>query len=236
MRMIKWLLFCIVVLFAVLSWLHYQKSNDDTYKGMSIIPEQSQDIPLFKGLKPTEHEYTMEGNRWVEIYDYYLQKLPEHGWRVEDTDSSLQDQDPENDWSGFRSRWGKEGFDGELWISAHYDQFKDQTVVTFDKARSQQTTVWITKSPETISICQSQTDSNPRELKDQSKIAEVVRLINDSIDWDEPMEPRKQSCVMQFGSMQIKILFEDEKEIYLQSEKGTKLMKPEPDFLALLNL
>ncbi|MGE5703434.1 MAG: hypothetical protein ACM32O_12960 [Clostridia bacterium] len=236
MRTIKWLLFCVIVLFAVISWFHYQKSKDDTYKGMSIIPEQHQDIPLFKGLEATEHEYTMEGNRWVEIYDYYMQKLPEHGWRVEDTDSSLHDQDPENDWSGFRSRWGKEGFDGELWISAHYDQLKEQTVVKFDKARSQQATVWITKSPETISICQSQTGANSRELKEQSKIAEMARLINESIDWNEPMEPRNQSCVMQFGNMQIKVLFEDEKEIYLQSEKGAKLMKPEPDFLALLNL
>jgi hypothetical protein len=36
--------------------------------------------------------------------------------------------------------------------------------------------------------------------------------------------------------MEIKVLYENEKEIYFQSEKGVKLMKPELDFFKITNL
>ncbi|MFD2806102.1 hypothetical protein ACFSYB_14770 [Litchfieldia salsa] len=32
----------------------YQEVTDETYKGMSIIPEQHEDIPVFSGLEPLE--------------------------------------------------------------------------------------------------------------------------------------------------------------------------------------
>ncbi len=31
-------------------WFGYQEMNDHPYEGMSIIPEQHDNIPLFKGL------------------------------------------------------------------------------------------------------------------------------------------------------------------------------------------
>jgi len=62
-----------------------------------------------------------------------LEELPKHGWKVVYVDSAANDDDSENDWSGFYTRWRKEGFDGELWISAHYNQFANQTEVIFDR-------------------------------------------------------------------------------------------------------
>jgi hypothetical protein len=56
-----------------------------------------------------------------------------------------------------------------------------------------------------------------------------------AMDWNNDIEPRNQSKVIEFGNIEIKVLFESDKQIYLQSEKGIKLIKPEPDFLELLN-
>ncbi|MDF2653214.1 MAG: hypothetical protein K0Q73_9019 [Paenibacillus sp.] len=230
----KWLIYGIIVMFVVVSWFAYQKITDDTYEGMSIIPEQHKDIPLFKGLKPTEHQYIMEGNHWVDIYHYYLKQLPVLGWSVEYEGSALNDNDSENDEGGFNSRWRKEGFDGELWISAHYNQFEEQTEVIFDNIPIYNSTIWIDKVPESMCISQS-ASSNCTEIKDKTKIEEMARFINKAIDWNKETEPRNQSKVIEFGNIQIKVLFEGDKEIYLQSVKGIKLMKPEPDFLKLLN-
>ncbi|WP_079529511.1 hypothetical protein [Halobacillus hunanensis] len=124
---------CITVLIAA-GWFTYEKITSDTYEGMTIVPERHKDIPLFNGLKPTEHQYVIKGNQWNDIYNFYLNELSFRGWKVEYEDSALYDDNNENDWSGFSSRWRKEGFNGELWISAHYNQFTDQTEVIFDKA------------------------------------------------------------------------------------------------------
>lgn len=68
------------------------------------------------------------------------------------------------------------------------------------------------------------------------KIQQIVGFINKAMDWEEEVLQREKSSVIVFGDMDIKILYENEKEIYFQSEKGTKLMKPEPDFFKLTNL
>lgn len=121
----------------------YHKISDDTYEGMSIIPEQHKDIPVFKGLKPTRNHYVSPGNQWKDIYNFYLKELPTLGWKMEHEDSALNDNDSKNDWSGFHSRWRKEGFDGELWISASYNQFEDNTEVIFDKTPIHGSTAWM---------------------------------------------------------------------------------------------
>jgi hypothetical protein len=58
---------------------------------------------------------------------------------------------------------------------------------------------------------------------------------NEAIDGDKDAETRKHSTVIEFGNTEGKVLFEGDKEVYLQSEKGVKLMKPEPEFFRLLN-
>ncbi|MDC3413246.1 hypothetical protein NC797_14425 [Aquibacillus sp. 3ASR75-11] len=58
------LLYVCITILITMGWLSYQKATDDTYEGMSIIPEQHKDIPLYKGLKPTQNEYVIRGNHW----------------------------------------------------------------------------------------------------------------------------------------------------------------------------
>ncbi|MBM6618076.1 hypothetical protein [Bacillus suaedaesalsae] len=89
----KLLLYSCIVIFIIAIWLMYLQITDDTYEGMSIIPEQHNDIPLFKGLKPTSHQYVMKGNHWEDIYEFYMGKLPSLGWKVEYEQSALDDTD-----------------------------------------------------------------------------------------------------------------------------------------------
>ncbi|ALC83750.1 MULTISPECIES: hypothetical protein [Bacillus] len=63
---------------------------------------------------------------------------------------------------------------------------------------------------------------------------EITRFINEATDWNKDIEPRNESKVIELGNLEIKVLFESDKEIYLQSEKGTKMMKPEHEFFELL--
>lgn len=225
-----------ILVLIVMGWLVFQKITDDTYEGMSIIPEKHKDIPLFEGLEPTDHEYVIDGNRWIDIYEFYKKELPKLGWNFEYENSALNDNDPENDWSGFNSGWRKEGFKGELSLSAHYNQFEEQTEVIFDKTPIYNSTTWINNVPESICIYQSSTDEKCSEIKDEIKIEKIVGFINDAIDWNEEVSSREKTSVIDFGDMSIKVQYENEKEIYFQSEKGTKLMKPEPDFFELTNL
>ncbi|MFC4560202.1 hypothetical protein ACFO3D_18765 [Virgibacillus kekensis] len=236
MKKRNWLIFgSILVLFAVTLFV-YQKITDNTYRGMTIIPEKHEDIPLFKGLEPTENEYVLDGNRWINIYEFYLKELPRLGWEMEYEGSALNDNERDNDWSGFHSGWRKEGFDGELSISAHYNQYEEQTEVTFDKTPIYDSTNWISQAPESICIYQSLSDEKCSEIKDEGKVQKIVGFINDAIDWKEEVLPREKSSVINIGDMDIKVHYEAEKEIYFQSENGTKLMKPEPDFFKLTNL
>ncbi|WLD91725.1 hypothetical protein [Alkalihalobacillus sp. AL-G] len=230
------LLYSCITLLVAMGWFAYQKATDNTYEGMSIIPEEHEDIPLFEGLEPTEHEYVIDGDYWLDIYDFYSKELPKLGWNVEYEGSALNDKDPENDWSGFYSRWRKEGFNGELTVSAHYNQFEEQTEVKFDKTPIHNTTIWINYTPESICIYESQMDEKCSKVTDQIKIEEIVNFINGAIDWNEEVLPREKTSMIDFGDIKIKVLYENEEEIYFQSKKGTKLMKPDPDFFKLTNL
>lgn len=231
-----WKTFAVIALLIAVCWFTYKQITDDTYDGMSIIPEHHKDIPLFEGLKPTEHQYVVKGNKWTDIYNFYLKELPALGWKVEYEDSALNDGDTENDWSGFYSRWRKEGFDGELWISANYNQFDEQTEVIFDKTPLYNSTTWIEETPKNICIYQNQNDEKCHEIEEKSKVEKIVRFINDAIDWDKEVLSSEKTSVIELGNTEIKVFYEDGKEIYFQSEKGTKLMKPDPDFFKLTNL
>ncbi|UFT98378.1 hypothetical protein KO561_14380 [Radiobacillus kanasensis] len=223
-------------IFLIAGWFAYQKVTAETYEGMSIIPEKHEDIPLYKGLKPTRHEYVMEGNHWLDIYNFYMEELPGHGWVVQHEESALHDNDSENDdWGGFFSRWQKDDFDGELSVSASYNQHENQTEVNFDKTPTLEATTWIDKIPE--QICIYKDEEMCEEVTDKSNISEIVRFVNEATDWKkEKVTPRKNTSVMKLGNLQIEILYEEDKEIYLVSEKGIKLMKPEPEFFQLINL
>jgi hypothetical protein len=224
----------IVLLFIIICWFLYQKITDDTYKGMSIIPEEHNDIPLFNGLEPTEHQYIMKGNHWEDIYHFYMKELPGLDWQKEYTGSALDDKEADNDWNGFMSRWRKEDFDGELWISAHYNQSEDQTEVMFDKTEILQSTTWIEDVPDSICIYQSPSDQNCTEIKDKSKVEQIIRFINEAMDTNEEVDSRYEPLIIDLNDSKVNVFYVDGKEIFLKSEKGTKLMKPEHEFLELL--
>jgi len=118
----------IIIIFA--GSLVYIKMTDDTYQGMSIIPEQEKDIPLFKGLEPTRANYVSDGNHLNEVYEFYVNKLPDLGWKSEFIESKFDDKYP-----GFYSRWTKQGFEGELTIFGSYNKFEKQTEVSFDQQK-----------------------------------------------------------------------------------------------------
>ncbi|TWD94531.1 hypothetical protein FB550_11364 [Neobacillus bataviensis] len=226
----------VIVLLVAGGWFGYLKMNDDTYKGMSIIPEQHDDIPLFKGLEPTDSHYVIDGDHWKEIYDFYFKKLPKLGWENQYVQSALDDNDPENDWGGFDSRWTKKGFEGELSIYASYDKSDQQTKVIFDQNPIYHSSIWIDKVPESICIYKNSTDPDCTVLKDKSKIQKIVGIINNAIDWNEKALPLEKESTIDFGEINIKVIYEKEKEIYFKSEKGVKYLKPEPEFFKLTNL
>ncbi|MFD0824663.1 hypothetical protein ACT8ZR_03235 [Neobacillus sp. M.A.Huq-85] len=162
----KWIFFAAVIILLVAGgWYGYQKMNDHTYEGMSIIPEQHDDIPLFEGLEPTENQYVIDGDHWKDLYDFYFKKLPKLGWKNEYVQSALDDHDPENDWGGFDSRWTKKGFKGELTINASYNKTNQQTQVIFDQTPIYQSSTWINKVPESICLYKSSTSSDCIILK-----------------------------------------------------------------------
>jgi hypothetical protein len=132
------------------------------------------------------------------------------------------------------SRWRKEDFAGELWISAHYNLNEDQTEVMFDKTEILQSTTWIEDVPESICIYQSPTAQNCTKITDKSKIEQITRFINEAMDTNEEVDSRNETLIIDFTDIKVNVFYEDENEIFLQSEKGTKLMKPEQEFLELL--
>ncbi|MFD0824662.1 hypothetical protein ACT8ZR_03230 [Neobacillus sp. M.A.Huq-85] len=73
-------------------------------------------------------------------------------------------------------------------------------------------------------------------LKDKAEIHKIVGFINHAIDWNEKAKPLEKESTIDFGEIKVKVLYEKEKEIYFESEKGIKYMKPEPEFFKLMNL
>ncbi|MFC5467012.1 hypothetical protein [Lederbergia graminis] len=226
------LLYAFMTIIIATGWFAYEKTTDDTYEGMSIIPEKQKDIPLFEGLKPTNHEYLIAGNQSENIYTFYKHTLPTLGWKLEDEQTELND----NEWTGFNSQWRKEDFNGELWISGNYNQFDKKTEVIFDKIPIHTSTVWIEGVPENICIYKSLNEEECIIIKDDPKITQIKTIINKAIDANIKKIPKREKISMiDFGNIDIKVYYENDKEVYFQSANGIKLMKPEPEFFELIN-
>ncbi|WP_221563476.1 hypothetical protein [Alkalihalobacillus sp. TS-13] len=226
----KWIAGLVALLVISSGYFAYGKMTDDTYEGMSIVPENRDDLPLYKGLEPNRNSYTIEGDHWENIYKYYLEELPEDGWMLGHDDSALDDTDAENDWSGFRSTWIKDGFDGELHLSASYNEHNDETEVNFDKTMRHISTEWIGTNPETVCIYEKVDDQECRGIEDEESVEEIVRLINSSLDWNDAIEPREKKSLLEIGGLKVEVHYESDSEVYLRSHKGIKIMKPEPEF------
>ncbi|WP_268911906.1 hypothetical protein [Aquibacillus kalidii] len=44
-------------------------------------------------------------------------------------------------------------------------------------------------------------------------------MINDAIDWKGEVMPRNESSIIEFGTMDVEVKYENKKEIYFQSGK-----------------
>jgi hypothetical protein len=236
MKKRNWLYLCLIVLLFTAGWYSYQTATDDTYEGMSIIPEEHKDIPLYPGLEPTRSEYVMEGDSWREVFAFYEKQLPKRGWILSNKGSALDDGDPENDWSGAYSEWTKEGFDGVLWISVSYNQGDKQTEVMFDHTPILHSATWIEKAPESLCIHADALRSDCEKVTDPDEIKAIIHFINNAYDSKEKAPAQKKAGRIDFGTFDVYFNYKKDEEIIIWSEKGTKTMKPEPEFLALLKI
>lgn len=125
------------------------------------------------------------------------------------------------------SRWRKDGFDRELWIWASYNTLEDRTEVTYDKHPINTASTWIQEAPSQVCVSYATDLEDCNPITEQSRIAVLVSLINSAIDWEEAKEPRAHTSIIELGKLEVKILYEGDQEIYLVSNNGTKLMKPE---------
>lgn len=230
-----WLYLCLVIIFTA-GWFGYQVATDETYEGMSIIPEDHKDIPLYPGLEPTRSEYVMEGDSWSEVFAFYEKQLPKNGWVLHTKGSALDDKDPENDWSGAYSEWTKKGVDGVLWVSASYNQGDNQTEVMFDQTPILQSTTWIEKEPASLCIHADALRSDCEKVIDPDEIKAIIHFINNAYDSKEKAPAQKNEGRIDFGTFDVYFYYKKGEEINLWSNKGTKKMKPEPEFLSLIQL
>lgn len=234
MKKTNWLYLCLIVLLFIAGWYGYQTVTDDTYEGMSIIPEKTKDIPLYPGLEPTRSDYVMEGDSWREVFAFYEKQLPKHGWVLRMKGSALDDDDHENDWSGAYSEWTKGDF--QLWVSASYNQWENQTEVMFDQTPILQSSVWLEKSPASLCIHHVSLRSDCEKVTDPDEIEAIINFINNASDSKEKAPAHKNEGRIDFGDFDVYYYYKKDKEIILWSKKGTKKMKPEPEFLALLKI
>jgi hypothetical protein len=168
---------------------------------MSIIVEEHADIPLFDRLKPTRTHYVLDGNHLEDIYEFYMKELPAHGWKsryIQHGDASA---------SGFLSHWRKEGFDGELTVSASYFQSDDRTEVMFDKHPLFETTTWIYHTPDSVCIYMNLNQDGCTIITNPNIINDLIKFINDSIDWNEKRAPRPNISKLVFGDLEVEVLY-----------------------------
>ena len=234
LQRMKWIIASLLVFSLGAGWYGYEKMTDETYEGMSIIPEEHEDIPLYEGLEPKRSQYTMPGDKWQEIRSFYLETLPELGWRLEYEGSALEDSDPGNDWSGFMTSWRKEGFDGELQISGSYNTYEDETEIMFDKTSIIVQSAWLETAPDSVCIYRNGEDDGCAKTEDESIIRTLTSFINEGIDWQQEADLSEELAVIDFGDLEVKVAQPNGEDVFLQSSKGLKIMKPEPEFLSLL--
>jgi hypothetical protein len=233
----------IITIAVVLGSWYYYKINDDTYEGMSIIPEEHDDIPLYEGLEPRRNDYIIEGNHWHEIYQFYLNEFPKQGWKLEYKRSALDDDDSDNDWSGFTSRWTKPDFQGELSLFANYNQHENITEVNFDHHIPPKRTPWISRSPVTLCVYDDPQEEVCAVIKDQNVIENIIQFIDEAAYDVKDLEQQERYGIIAFVNEKSEHYFsvnvhysKDSHILYLQSEKGVKIMKPESEFFEMTNL
>lgn len=96
----------------------------DRYSSVSIVPEHRSDLPLYEGLEFQDHHYLIKGNHWYEIYKFYRDTLPHHGWKPVHRQAFIENS------GGFMLRFQKN--DKELHIDGGWNPYSNETETIFD--------------------------------------------------------------------------------------------------------
>ncbi|MFC0524843.1 hypothetical protein ACFFGV_14790 [Pontibacillus salicampi] len=224
----KWIGSMVMIILVLTGLFAYQEGNSDVYEGMSIIPEEEEDIPLYEGLTPKRNTYVIEGNQVDTLYSYYIKELSNAGWKL-----AMEDRRE----SSFRSVWEKEEFSGELNVRAHYEKTKGQTAMVFDHHPSMSTTTWIEQPPSSMCVYVQASDENCTAIKDPRHINDLMHIINQAIDVEhQSYQTGYEKSELDAGGQSIMVYHAQGKPLYFESEQGMKMMKPESDFFELTNI
>ncbi|WP_102262978.1 hypothetical protein [Mesobacillus jeotgali] len=234
MKFWKLALLIIIILLLAGGFFYLQKTQEEKYHGLPIIPERTTDIPLYKGLEPASPVYITEGDHWEEILHFYKKELPKNGWSLRMSQAS---SDTNKDGAGFISYWEKDNTPWVLSLSAAYFKNSNKTEVVFDKNERLNAAPWI--DTEVSEICineQPDRSDDCFRMTDRQTIDQIVNLINGAIGAGPQQVYYNGKSVIDFGSITIDVYYDLEKGIYFVSEKGTKWMKPERQFFELTKI
>ncbi|WP_226641898.1 hypothetical protein [Mesobacillus subterraneus] len=227
-----WLILCIVLIVFLIGYL--QQKQQEKYKGLELIPEQTEDIPLYTGLKPESPVYKIKGDYWADIMHFYEKELPKKGWSEVMIQAS---QNSDEDGAGFISNWEKKGTSWVLSISGGYFQASDQTEVIFEKRKPLKSIKWV--ETDVTEVCVNEQPDRTDDcfsLTDQQVIKRIIELINSAPEAENQQIYYNEKSVIDFRTFKITVYYDLEKGIYLVSERGTKWMKPEREFFQLTRI
>lgn len=213
---------------------YFQIKQEEKYEGLAIIPERTEDIPLYSELKPASPIYRAEGDQWEEIKQFYEKELPNNGWRLIMSQSSATNTE---DGAGFTSFWKKDNTSWVLSISAAYYKNLNQTEVVFDKREGLRADRWI--EMEVSEICINEQPDRSDEcfkMKDKQVIGQVISMINGALEADRQQVYYTGKSVIDFGSLKVDVYYDLEEGIYFVSDRGAKWMKPEKEFFELTKI
>jgi prolyl-tRNA synthetase len=230
----KYALILFIILFLAGGFFYFQKKQEEKYIGFSIIPERTEDIPLYSGLEPASPVYTTEGDHWEEIMHFYENELPNNEWSLAMLQAS---SDKTEDGAGFISYWEKEDTPWVLTISAAYYKNSNITEVVFDKREQTKSIKWIGNEVSEVCINEQPDRSvDCFKITEKQTIEKIIAMINDSLEADAEPVFYNEKSVIDFGSISIDVYYDLEKGIYFVSDQGVSWMKPEREFFELTRI
>jgi hypothetical protein len=227
-----WLIVFVLLFAAIL--IYFQQNQKEKYEGLDLIPERTDDIPLYKGLEADSPVYKIEGNHWSEVMKFYEEELPQNGWSLIMQQAS---SDSNEDGAGFTSSWEKKGTDWALAFSGSYFINMDQTEVTFDRTVPIKAAKWVESEVPDVCINEQPDRSDDCfKLTDEKIISQIREMINEAPEAGNQQLLYKEKSIIKFGALIITVYYDLDNGIYLVSEKGTKWMKPEKEFFELTRI
>ncbi|WP_079509188.1 hypothetical protein [Mesobacillus jeotgali] len=226
------IILCVLLIVIIINY--FQQIQEEKYEGLEIIPEHTEDIPVYIGLEAESPVYKIKGDHWADIMRFYNLELPDNGWSLNMQQSS---PDSSEDGAGFISSWEKEGKDWILTIRGAYYKNTDQTEVTYDRTEPLKAAPWI--ETEVSEICINEQPDRSQDcfmMTDKNTIDRITEMINSATEADNQQIDYKEKSAIQFNTMKITVYYDLEKGIYFLSEKGTKWMKPEKEFFELTRI